>query len=62
MQTRHIAIAAVFAVAFAMQVFTFLGANAGVRTSADNDRLNILQMMIDPPSKSLPVHDVENFI
>jgi hypothetical protein len=62
MQTRHVAIAAVLAVAFAMQVFTFLGANAGVRTSADNDRLNILQMMIDPPLKSLPFHDVENFI
>ena len=60
MRTRHAAIAAVLAVAFAMQVFTFLGANAGVQPPADSGGLNILQMTIDRPLKSLPVQDVEN--
>jgi len=60
MQTRHVAIATVLAFAFAMQVFTFLGASAGVRLPADSGGLNILQMTIDRPLKSLPVQDVEN--
>jgi hypothetical protein len=61
MRYHHaIAIAAVLAVGFAIRIFAFASPEAGAKQPINNGGIDLHQMMIQYPTKDLPVQDVEN--
>jgi hypothetical protein len=60
MQSRYAIIAAILVAFLAAQVFSLFGPKAPLGASLSGDGLNIIEMMITPTVKELPLQAVEN--